>query len=185
MSAAVTESGVGATPWVSPDTTGVSGEDGTCVQGVPGHDAFTDPSGNVIEILSCTHMPSNGMNEIQIAMFNANNSNGEGLEFPSGVPCDNSGHPCLNDFKLLLRDNSSASATYNAWTVDQGDYFFYQGDGNDRSTLDEPASAHDVISAGSGTIVAGTTLIAGSQGDDQTAAVAFPFPRPGGLELPA
>ena len=149
ISAAITESGVGATPWVSPDTTGISGEDGTCVQGVPGQDAFTDPSGNDIEILSCTHMPSNGMNEIQIAMFNPNNGDGEGLEFPLGVPCDDSGHPCLNDFKLLLRDNSSANATYNAWTVDQGDYFFYVGDGNDASTLDEPASAHDVISVGS------------------------------------
>jgi subtilisin family serine protease len=149
MSAAITESGIGATPWVSPDTTGVSGEDGTCIQGVPGQDAFTDPSGNDIEILSCTHMPSNGMNEIQIAMFNDNNSDGSGLEFPSGDPCDDSGHPCLDDFKLLLRDNSSSSATYNAWTVDQGDYFFYLGDGNDKSTLDEPASAHDVISVGS------------------------------------
>jgi subtilisin family serine protease/outer membrane protein assembly factor BamB len=149
MSAAITESGYGATPWVSPDTTGVSGEDGTCVQGVPGKDVFIDPSGNDVEILSCTHMPSNGMNEIQIGMFNYNNSDGNGLEFPSGVPCDDSGNPCLNDFKLLLRDNSSASATYNAWTVDQGDYFFYLGDGNDRSTLDEPASAHDVISVGS------------------------------------
>jgi subtilisin family serine protease len=149
ISAAVSETGVGTTPWVSPDTTGVSGEDGTCIQGIPGDDEFTDPQANVIEILSCTHMPSNGMNEIQVAMFNpCCVSPAEGLVNSSGVACSDA-TPCLNDFKLLLRGNASASATYNAWTFDQGDYLFYLGDGNDTSTLDEPASAHDVITVGS------------------------------------
>ena len=149
MSAAITEAGNGATPWVSPDSTGVSGEDGTCTQNIPGQDEFEDPVGNVIEILSCTHMPSNGMNEIQLALFNPGNyANGDGLLTSTGVNCSEAA-PCLDNFELLLRGNSAAGATYNAWTFDQGDYLFYRGDGNDRSTLDEPASAHDVISVGS------------------------------------
>jgi subtilisin family serine protease len=146
MSAAVNETGFGQTPWVSPDTTGVSGEDGTCIQGIPGQDQFENDQDNIIEILSCTHMPSDGMNEIQVAMFNANGSGS--LVNAAGAVCSET-NVCLNGFQLLLRGNSAVAATYNAWTFDQGDYFFYKGDGNDRSTLDEPATAHDVISVGS------------------------------------
>jgi len=149
LSAAISETGLpGQTPWVSPDTSGVSGEDGTCIQGVPGQDAFQDPEGNTLEVLSCTHMPSNGMNEIQVAMFNPNNGAAEGLLAPNGDPCGQAS-PCVNTFHILFRGNSSSTTPYNAWTVDQGDYFFYLGDGNDRSTLDEPGSAHDVITVGS------------------------------------
>ena len=83
ISAAINEPGHGQTAWVSPDTTGVSGEDGTCTQPTPGQDEFTDTQGNVLEILSCTHMPSNGMNEIQIALFNANSGSPEGLISPA------------------------------------------------------------------------------------------------------
>ncbi|MGD0196131.1 MAG: S8 family serine peptidase [Candidatus Dormibacteria bacterium] len=146
ISAAVNETGFGQTPWVSPDTTGVSGEGGTCIQGIPGKDQFENDQGNVIEILSCTHMPSDGMNEIQVEMFNANT--GGSLVNAAGAVCSES-NVCLNGFQLLLRGNSAVAGTYNAWTFDQGDYFFYKGDGNDRSTLDEPATAHDVISVGS------------------------------------
>ncbi len=149
ISAAINEPGVGQTAWVSPDTTGVSGEDGACTQPAPGQDEFTDAQNNVLEILSCTHMPNNGMNEIQIALFNPTSGSAEGLVAPgSGTACSRA-NPCYNDFELLLRGSTSSSGKYNAWTFDQGDYFFYLGDGNDSSTLDEPASAHNVISVGS------------------------------------
>jgi subtilisin family serine protease len=150
ISAAVAEAGTGngQTPWVSPDTTGVSGEDGTCTQPTPGTDEFQDPHVNTIEILSCTHMPNNGMNEIQIALFNPDNG-GENLDSPvDGHGCSDT-DDCFDEFKLLLRGNSTPTGPYNTWTFDQGDYFFYNGDGNDNSTLNEPASAHDVISVGS------------------------------------
>jgi len=146
ISAAVSEAGNGQTAWVSPDTTGVSGEDGTCTQALPGQDEFEDQFGNVIEILSCTRMPSNGMNEIQVALFNP--GDGDSLVSPATGECSDFA-PCLNEFRLLLRGNAPSGGAYNAWTFDQGDYFFYGGDGNDNSTLDEPASAHDVISVGS------------------------------------
>ena len=150
ISAAITETEFGQTPWVSPDTTGVSGEDGTCIQGVTGQDEFTDPDGNIIQILSCTHMASNGMNEIEIAMFNpTSNSVDESLvNSVTGDVCSDDS-PCLDNFRLLLRGNTAGSNAYNAWTFDQGDYLFYLGDGNDSSTLDEPATAHNVISVGS------------------------------------
>ncbi len=148
ISAAVAETGNGQTPWVAPDTTGVSGEDGTCTQPTPGTDEFTDQYNNIIEILSCTHMPSNGMNEIQVALFNLNNG-GDNLDSPvDGHGCSDT-NACFDDFKLLLRGNGTPTGSYNAWTFDQSDYFFYDGDGNDNSTLNEPASAHDVISVGS------------------------------------
>jgi subtilisin family serine protease len=146
ISAAVSVTGEGQTAWVTPDTTGVSGEDGTCTQLVPNQDEFTDSVGNIFEILSCTHMPSNGMNEIQVAMFNPN-VGAETLVTPENQTCADV--ECSNLFHLLLKGNSAAGTPYNAWTFDQGDYFFYKGDGNDNSTLDEPASAHDVISVGS------------------------------------
>ena len=57
--------------------------------------------------------------------------------------------PCFNDFQVLLRGNTAPSGEYNVWTFDQGDYFFYVGDGNDNLTLDEPASATTSISVGS------------------------------------
>ena len=66
----------------------------------------------------------------------------------TGDPCSDDS-PCLDNFRLLLRGNTAGSNTYNAWTFDQGDYLFYLGDGNDNSTLDEPATAHNVISVGS------------------------------------
>ena len=52
ISAAISETDNGQTPWVAPDTVGVSGEDGTCTQPTPGNDEFTDQYNNVIEILS-------------------------------------------------------------------------------------------------------------------------------------
>lgn len=149
ISAAISEPGFAQTAWVSPDTTGVSGEDGTCTQPTPGQDEFIDAQNNVLEILSCTHMPNNGMNEIQIAMFNPNSGSPEGLVAPGTGDACSQANPCFNDFELLLRGDTSSSGKYNAWTFDQGDYFFYLGDGNDTSTLDEPASAHNVISVGS------------------------------------
>jgi subtilisin family serine protease len=148
ISASISETGKGQTPWVSPDTTGVSGEDGTCSQPIPGTDEFVDQYYNTIEILSCTHMPSNGMNEIQIGMFNTGNSEDTLVSPVTDEFCSDAA-PCFDDFKLLLRGNSTPTGSYNAWTFDQGDYFFYDGDGNDTSTLNEPASAHDVISVGS------------------------------------
>lgn len=148
ISAAVSETDNGQTDWVSPDTTGASGEDGTCTQPTPNVDEFEDQFSNVIEILSCTHMPSNGMNEIEVAMFNVSTGNSESLVSPTTGECSEFS-PCLNTFHLLLRGNAPSGGAYNAWTFDQGDYFFYLGDGNDNSTLDEPASAPDVISVGS------------------------------------
>jgi subtilisin family serine protease len=149
ISAAISEPGHGQTPWVAPDTTGVSGEDGTCSQPIPGQDEFVDNQGNVLEILSCTHMPNNGMNEIQVALFNPNTGSAESLISPvTGIECSQVS-PCFSGFQLLLRGNTPTIGAYNAWTFDQGDYFFYLGDGNDNSTLDEPASAHNVISVGS------------------------------------
>ncbi|MGA7988506.1 MAG: S8 family serine peptidase [Candidatus Dormiibacterota bacterium] len=148
ISASIAETGNGQTPWVAPDTTGVSGEDGTCTQPVPGTDDFTDRQFNTIEILSCTHMPNNGMNEIQIAMFNGDNSL-ESLASPVDGQLCSEANDCFDEFKLLLHGNSAPTGQYNSWTFDQADYFFYAGDGNDNSTLNEPASAHDVISVGS------------------------------------
>ncbi|MHB8489611.1 MAG: S8 family serine peptidase [Candidatus Dormibacteria bacterium] len=149
ISAAISEPAYGQTAWVAPDTTGVAGEDGTCTQPTPGQDEFVDNQGNVLEILSCTHMPNNGMNEIQVVLFNPNTGSAESLVSPvSGVECSQAS-PCFSDFQLLLRGNTPPSGAYNAWTFDQGDYFFHLGDGNDNSTLDEPASAHNVISVGS------------------------------------
>ena len=146
ISVAIAETGNGQTSWVAPDTIGVSGEDGTCTP-PSGGDEFTDQYFNTFQILSCTHMPSNGMNEIQIAMFNPDT--GGSLTSPiDGHQCSDT-DDCFDDFKLLLRGNSAPTGQYNSWTFDQGDYFFYDGDGNDNSTLNEPASAHDVISVGS------------------------------------
>ncbi len=147
ISAAVAETDNGQTPWVAPDTAGVSGEDGTCTQPTPGNDEFTDQYNNIIEILSCTHMPNNGMNEMRSRMFNPTTS-GDSLISPVDQHQCSDGDDCFDEFQLLLQGNSSA-AQYNAWTFDQSDYFFYDGDGNDNSTLNEPATAHDVISVGS------------------------------------
>ena len=149
LSAAINEPGSGETSWVAPDTSGVAGEDGTCTQPTPGQDEFEDSENNVIEILSCADMPNNGMNEIQIAIFNPTTGSQESLVSPtSGDECSE-GSACINNFQLLLRTGTAAPTPYNTWTYDQGDYFFDGGDGNDNSTLDEPASALDVISVGS------------------------------------
>jgi len=148
ISAAVAETDNGQTPWVAPDTAGVSGEDGTCTQPTPGNDEFTDQYNNIIEILSCTHMPNNGMNEIEIALFNPTTA-GDSLVSPVDQHQCSDTDDCFDDFQLLLQGESVPTGQYNAWAFDQSDYFFYDGDGNDNSTLNEPASAHDVISVGS------------------------------------
>ncbi len=166
ISAAIAEAGGYQTPWVSPDTTGVSGEDGTCAP-PSGGDQFTDQVDNTIGILSCTHMPSNGMNEIQLGLFNQGTAGGSLLSPVDGQPCSDS-DACFDEFKLLLRGNSTPTGQYNTWTFDQGDYFFYDGDGNDNSTLDEPASAHDVISVGSYVSRNSWPSEAGTETDDAT-----------------
>ena len=161
LAVAINEQGVGQTPWISPDVGGTANPDGTCNHGIPQGDGFADPQGNFSLMLSCTNMPGNGDNEIRVFLFNPKT---ETLKNLDGTLCDRTQN-CSGLFQILLEGLTVPHGQFNAWMFDQGDYTFQQSDGNDQRTIDEPATAGDVIAVGSFADRGSWPSLAGTQTD--------------------
>jgi subtilisin family serine protease len=146
ISVAMNEQGVGQTGWVSPSVAGTANLDGTCNQ-YSHASAVQDTQHNKFAVLSCTAMPGSLDNEIQIELYNPDTA-GHTLKSPNGALCDSTQN-CLDVFQIQLRGDTAPHGPFNAWMFNQGDYYFHGGDGNDISTIDEPATAHRVLTVGS------------------------------------
>lgn len=130
---------------IAPDRGGTGiGPDGVCESANPNATAPTATdagTGNWIQVISCTNMP-NGDREIQFFIFNPSNADGH-------VNGCSPGPPCVDNWSFQLQAGSGLATGYHAWAFGQSDYAIHNSQGNDNSTVSAPASAHNVISAGS------------------------------------
>jgi subtilisin family serine protease len=143
----ISASGPGAVmPPLQPPAPGAvnpAAADGTCNPGGNNtQGGATDPAtGNQILVVSCTNMPGNHDNEIQLFIVNLNNAD-------LHVSGCSASAPCVDNWQFTLKAESG-SGTWHAWTFDQADYLFHNGFGSDSSTVGSPGTAHKVLSVGS------------------------------------